>query len=238
MTEQDSIFEQRSLEFAKKQKKAIARRITDPWPGETNPVSVFMAGSPGAGKTEASKALLQEKGEVLRIDPDDLRAEIPGYQGSNARLVQRAVSVLVECIHDFALRQKQSFLLDGTLSKYDVAEKNVQRSLDKGRFVQILYVYQEPLFAWRFVLARELSEGRNIPPDQFVDQFFKSREVVQDLKVKFKQEVKVDVLLKNIDGSRRMYHANVDLIESHVPQRYTRGQVIDIVRAEMLRVQS
>lgn len=65
-----------------------------------------MAGSPGAGKTEASKALLEEfveKGrKVLRIDPDDLRSEFEHYSGNNSWLFQPAVSILVEKIHDLA----------------------------------------------------------------------------------------------------------------------------------------
>jgi hypothetical protein len=92
------------------------------------------------------------------------------------------VALLVERIHDRALVQGQSFLLDGTLSNYAVAEKNIERSLKRGRLVQILYVYQEPAFAWQFVRARQLHEGRHIPPEKFVDQYFMAREVVQKLK--------------------------------------------------------
>jgi len=53
--------------------------------------------------------------------------------------------------------------------------------------------------------------------------------VVEMLKVKFKQDVKIDLLLKNIDGTHRQYHANVDQIESFVPEKYTRSQVMEIV---------
>lgn len=62
---------------------------------EANPVSVFMPGSPGAGKTEASIELLKLKGadgtRVLRIDPDELREDLPGYTGENSWLFQRTV---------------------------------------------------------------------------------------------------------------------------------------------------
>jgi predicted ABC-type ATPase len=180
-------------EFAKKNGKEIARRLTDlaVFPGEDEPVSVFMAGSPGAGKTEASKELLKKLGDgVLRIDPDDLRELFPGYNGGNSSLFQGGVSLLVEKIQDRALNQRQSFLLDGTLASYPVAEKNIERSLKKGRLVQILYVYQEPQFAWQFVQARENKEGRNIPPEQFAKQYFEAREVVETLKKKFGQQHK------------------------------------------------
>lgn len=47
---------ERAKEFARRNKKAISRRLTDVsiYVPEAEPVSVFMAGSPGAGKTEAS----------------------------------------------------------------------------------------------------------------------------------------------------------------------------------------
>lgn len=232
MTENEKDFEEEAMKFAKANRTAIARRLADPkiFPGEESPVSVFMAGSPGAGKTEASVELIEQLGgRVLRIDPDDLRAEIPGYTGANSWLLQRAVTPIVERIHDLALQQKQSFLLDGTLSHYAVAERNIERSLKKERLVQILYVYQEPQFAWRFVQAREAQEGRRIPPEQFVEQYFAARDVVKKLKSKFGQDIKIDLLLKNIDGSHRTYHANVDQIDNFVPEKFSREDVLKIV---------
>lgn len=70
-----------------------------------------MAGSPGAGKTEASIELLaaaELKGsKALRIDPDELRHEFPSYTGDNSWLFQPAVSVLVDKIHGRSLRAAQ-----------------------------------------------------------------------------------------------------------------------------------
>lgn len=231
MTADEKRIEQEALEYAKEHRTEIARRLTDPaiFVPEANPVSVFMAGSPGAGKTEASIALLNLKSadgaKVLRIDPDELRAELPGYTGENAWLFQRAVIPIVERIHDLALKQKQSFLLDGTLSSYGVAEKNTQRSLEKARTVQILYVYQEPQQAWKFVQAREAAEGRRIQPEDFVRQYFAARGVVNRLKVKFGKDIQVDLLMKNNDGSQRFYRAGVDQIDNHIPEKYTEKDV-------------
>ena len=167
-----------AIAFARREKKAIAGRATDPkiFVPEAAPVSVFMAGSPGAGKTEASIELLANFIEpIIRIDPDELRAKFPGFNGSNSHLFQSAISVLVEKIHDMALEQSQSFILDGTLSNLNKARDNVKRSLRRGRLVQILYVYQAPLLAWKFVQAREAAEGRRIPPAAFIDQYFAAR---------------------------------------------------------------
>ena len=226
LTDEQEKIGQAAVEFAKANKKAIARRLTDPsrFVAEANPVSVFMAGSPGAGKTEASIELLAKLAsngaEVLRIDPDELRSEFAGYSGDNSFLFQGAVSILVEKIHDLALDQKQSFLLDGTLSKYEIAKRNIERSLKKGRTVQILYVYQEPMLAWKFVLARELAEGRLIKSEDFVEQYFAARDVVNRLKNELGTAVRVDLLLKNNDNSRRAYEAGIERIDSHIPEKY------------------
>ena len=113
---------------AKSVKRQFAKSFTDKtvYKPDEDPVSVFMSGSPGAGKTEVSKQLIaryesEGNGNILRIDPDELRVEFEDYNGKNSFLFQGAVSLLVEKIHDLALKQKQSFILDGTLSKYEVA---------------------------------------------------------------------------------------------------------------------
>ncbi len=227
MTPEEKRIEEEAIVYAKKHRNEIARRLTDPaiFVPEANPVSVFMAGSPGAGKTEASIELINLKGadgaKVLRIDPDELREELPGYTGENSWLFQRAVIPIVERIHDLALDQQQSFLLDGTLSSYSVAEKNIQRSLKRGRTVQILYVYQEPQQAWKFVQAREAAEGRRIQPEDFVRQYFAAREVVNRLKAEFGKRIQVDLLMKNNDGSHQFYRAGVDQIDNHIPEKYS-----------------
>lgn len=229
LSEQEAQIEEDALAFAKANKKAIARRLTDKtiYLPEENPVSVFMAGSPGAGKTEASIELLKEIDgpPILRIDPDELRSQFPAYAGANAYLFQRAVSVLVEKIHDMALEQRQSFLLDGTLSNYEVAHKNIERSLGRRRVVQILYVYQEPRLAWEFVQARELAEGRRIRPEHFIDQYFAAREVVNRLKREYGSAISVDLLLKNNDNTNRLFKAGVDKIDYHTPEKYTRADI-------------
>ncbi len=231
MTPEEKRIEQAAIEHAKKHRNEIARRFTDPamFVPETNPVSVFMAGSPGAGKTEASIALLNfknaEGAKVMRIDPDELREKLPGYNVENSWLFQRAVVPIIERIHDLALDQKQSVLLDGTLSSHTVAEKNIQRSLKRGRAVQILYVYQEPGQAWKFVQAREAAEGRRIQPEDFVRQYFTAREVVNRLKAELGKGVQVDLLMKNNDGSQQFYRAGVDRIDNHIPEKYSVADV-------------
>ena len=234
LTEHGTRIEREAMEYARAEKKAIAKRLTDisKFLPDRNPVSVFMAGSPGAGKTEASVELLKETdgNAVIRIDPDELRGEFPGYTGANAWLFQKAVSILVDRIHDEALEQGQSFVLDGTLSHYDVAKRNIERSLKRKRRVQVLYVYQEPRLAWEFVQARESQEGRRIRPETFIDQYFAARDVVNRLKLEFGKHISVDLLLKNNDNSHRLYQAGIDQIDHHIPEKYSRADVEQMIK--------
>lgn len=219
----DEAIAERALQQAQRNKKRIARRLTslELFPPEEQPVSVFMAGSPGAGKTEASRALIEDFDEsILRIDADELRNEFQEYNGSNAWLFQAAASVLVEKIHDIALKQGQSFVLDGTLAGLEKAAQNIGRSLRKRRPVQILYVYQEPLTAWEFVQAREKVEGRRILLEHFIAQYFGARECVNSLKARFGKAIHVDLLLQNRDNSTRVFKGNIDQIDNHVPEKY------------------
>lgn len=229
MTEQEKRLQERAVRFARKNKKPIALRLTDLeiYPAEESPVSVFMAGSPGAGKTEASIELLDMFPDVsiIRIDPDEIRSEFTDYVGGNAWLFQGAVSILVGRVLDRVHKYKQSFLLDGTLSHYGVARRNIERSLSKDRAVQVLYVYQQPMLAWKFVRDREAKEGRRIKRADFIGQYFSAREVVNRLKLEFGKDLRVDLLMKNNDNTSRWYKANVGRIDDHIKERFTAGEL-------------
>lgn len=237
LSKEEQTLRNKAIKFARSNKKKIAKRLTDKsiFVPENDPVSVFMAGSPGAGKTEASLELIEQlasEDRVLRIDPDELRSEFEDYEGDNSYLFQGAVSILVEKIHDFSLKQKQSFLLDGTFSHYDKAKKNIERSLKRERFVQILYVYQDPMLAWKFVLAREREEGRRILPEHFVEQYFAARNTVNKLKTDYGKELWVDLLLKDIDNTNQSYVANVDIIDNHVPEKYNHQSLMALITGQ------
>lgn len=195
-----------AIEFAKRNKNNIARELTDPakYPPTEFPISVFMAGSPGAGKTEFSKNLIAHLEEdsdrkVIRIDPDDIRQYVPGYTGSNSNLFQGAISLIVEKMHDVALSQCQNFIFDGTLSKYEKAADNINRSLRKGRSVIIFFMYQRPELAWKFTVAREALEGRNIPKNVFIEQFLSARRTVNRISTEFHEHVAIFLVQKDLE---------------------------------------
>lgn len=222
-----------SIEFAKKNKKSIAQKLTDPalYAPEQYPVSVFMAGSPGAGKTEFSKGLIDslEKNKehrVFRIDGDEIRSLIPGYTGSNSRLFQGAISLVVEKIHDSLLHNKQNFVFDGTFSKYEKAQDNIRRSLDHKRIIFVFYIYQKPEIAWKFTQEREEKEGRNIPKAAFIEEFFSARESVNRIIDAYKDSIYVFLVKKDYSTNTVEYVKNLTLenkrIDDYIQDAYTK----------------
>ncbi len=202
----DDALRAQAITFAKKQKSVIAREVANKaiFKPEEKPVSIFMAGSPGAGKTEFAKRLkehFEKEGarKVLRVDGDELRSRIPGYTGKNSDPFQDAVAILVERIHEFLVYDKQSFILDGVFSKFSKAKQDIAYSLMKGRSVVIFYLYQDPRVAWKFVIARERAAGRGLSKRLFVELFLQAQETLERLRVEFGNRITVYLVQKNYE---------------------------------------
>ncbi len=237
----DEEIKESALAFARANKMRIARELTDRniYKPDDMPVSIFMAGSPGAGKTEYSKSFIEliEQGQerqVIRIDGDELRSRLPGYSGGNSFLFQGAISLIVEKMQDLALHNSQSFILDGTFSHYAKAADNVRRSLAKdGRLVIVFYVYQKPEVAWKFTVAREEKEGRNIPREAFIEQFLAVRENIARLRVEFGNRLNIRLVKKDYSSHSVEYvkgiYTDGPTIDQIFEEQYTREQLEKII---------
>jgi len=223
-----------AIVFAKKHKKEIANKITDllSCPSNTYPISVFMAGSPGAGKTEFSKRLLESidpNRKVARIDPDDLRSYLPEYTGTNSYLFQGAISIITDRVLDNLFHQKQNFILDGTCSHYGPAEKNIKRSIEHERFTFLFFVYQNPKTAWLVTKKREQQEGRNISKDIFIEEFLAAQEVVEKLKNTFKEKIFLYFVDKEASQETvDIYTTNS--VYTHLPKVFTKNELHSILK--------
>ena len=231
---------QAAIEFARHNKNIIAKELTDQktYPPEESPFSIFMAGSPGAGKTEFSKDFVSSlkvgaEKPIVRIDGDEIRNRLPGYTGDNSFLFQGAISIIVDRIHDYCLERKQTFIFDSTFSKYEKAKKNIERSLDpkKNRFVYIFYVYQRPEIAWLFTQKREQLEGRHIPMSAFIDEFIQARETVVKIWDEFKNTsdgrfglwiFEKDITAKTVG---RVQVKPGSAVDAYMPHRYTKDEI-------------
>lgn len=237
MNEEELQKSERARKFIKDNEELLMSKFcnkTD-YPPDDNPVSIFMAGAPGAGKTEFSKNLIDafEKmfnpAKIVRIDPDEIRGLFAEYKGNNSHLFQGACSLGVEKIHDSVLSNNQNFLLDGTLSKYDKTVNNIKRSLEKSREVSIFFVYQEPSIAWEFTQKREKIEHRNIPKESFVKEFIDSKENVNKIKKYFGDKIHLNLIVKNYKNNREQIESDIESVDHFIKKTYNEDEINNIL---------
>ncbi len=207
------------------------------YPPANDPLTFFMAGSPGAGKTEYSKGFIEsleaeEEGiKIVHIDADEIRKVIPGYDGTNSEAVQGAASMGVEPLFDHVLHKRQNFVLDGTFANYEKSKSNIVRCLSPKyrRRIGIIYVYLKPEVAWEFTKKRERLEGRPIPKKAFIEDFFLAKENVQKIKDEFDDKVHVTLVIKDKEGSVSKTPFEIDKIDSYIKNKYTKTKLKEVI---------
>lgn len=211
MTEEEVRIENDAVEYVKAHKKEILSRFCPSTicHSVSNPVSLFMAGSAGAGKTEVSKGLIKKFNDVpIRIDADEIRTMCPGYVGSNAHLFQKAATKGVHMLFDHALDHDINCILDGTFA-YGGAAENIQRSIRHNRRVELWFVYQDPIRAWEFTKAREVREARRVSKDLFIKAFLNSRYNARAVKEQFGKDIELNILVKDYETGEEDLRLNV-----------------------------
>lgn len=218
-----------AINYIKANKKVLCEKFTslEKYPPVANPSSYFMAGSPGAGKTEYSKSLIQiltekeSERKIVRIDADEIRDWIPQYDHKNALVVQRAASLGVEKVLDCVLKNQQDFILDATFVDYAKSYQNINRSLNKNRKVAIIYIYQDPIIAWDFTKKREVVEGRKVPKQAFIKAFFEAKENVNKAKKEFGNKIELWLITKNFTQGVENTYFNIDNVDNYIKIEYT-----------------
>lgn len=229
--------EQQAINFIKKNKKQLIQKFANPekYTRVNDPITFFMAGSPGAGKTEYSKGFIesleaeQPGFKIVRIDPDEIREIIPGYTGNNSWQIQKAASFGVEPLLDHVLHKSLNFVLDGTFSNYEKSKDNIKRCLKYKRRVGIIYIYLKPDVAWSFTKKREKLEGRPIPKEAFIKEFFLAQENVQRIKDEFGKQVHIYLVVKDKEGTVKKTFFEVDKVDSYIDKKYTKEELDNLI---------
>lgn len=118
-----------SLVYAKTHKQEFLEKVIKNKEIVEDKVAVFMAGTPGAGKTEVAEAIAELSSNLCVIDADSFRIQFPGYNGSNSSHFQKGASWLVDHVLTYLLRRGYSFILDGTFA-IGKSIQNIQRAID------------------------------------------------------------------------------------------------------------
>lgn len=200
------------------------------------PFIIFMAGSPGAGKTEFSKSLipiLQKRDPnhaIVRVDIDEIRCLIPQYNGKNSSQIQSAASLGVEKIFDHVQNHNQNVIIDSTFAHYEKVESDIKRAMARNRDIGIFYLYQDPLIAWGFTKKREKVDGRYVPKDVFINAFFKSKENVNLIKQKYGNKIEISLIKRNFEKGLEKTYFNIDNIDSYLKIDYNTDILQEILK--------
>lgn len=227
MTKEEVKQSEAALDFIKKNRHLLLDKFADKdvYIPDKKPVSLFMAGSPGAGKTEFSKRLIEKfTNKPVRIDADDIREIVPGYTGLNAFIFQAAASKGINIIYDHVLHNNLNVILDGTFA-YKNVEENIQRPLNHGRDVEIYYIYQEPEIAWEYTKKREEIEHRRVSKDVFITSFFKARENVTMIKGNFGSKIELNLIIKNFKAGTEEINLDINAIDDYAPLKYNTAEL-------------
>lgn len=204
---------------------AVERSRYDTSVKEENPAATFMAGTPGAGKTEVSTRFAEQFSvRPVRVDADEFRGVIPGYTGHNSHVIQPAAALAVDKVMDIIYKKRYSFILDGTFA-YGHVVVNLKRAQRKGYNLQVIFVYQDPVQAWRFTKVREQKEGRNVPIDAFIDSYFKARENVKNAKKEFGGSLDLTLIIKDYITNSEVIHSDIDNIDKYLDKVYNRDEL-------------
>lgn len=223
--------EEIAFNWLKKNKTELFKKFAnlEIFPQDTYPTTIFMAGSPGAGKTEFSRRLAESfKQKPVIIDADEIRKIIPGYRGKNAHIYQKAANKGVNLLYDYVCKKKLNAIMDGTFA-YAEPIKNVAHSINHERNVEIYFLYQDPLLSWKYTQIREKREFRNVPKNVFINAYLKSITNVNTAKNYFGPKIKLNLVIKDFEKGMQSLELNTANIEKFLPKVYTKQELLKIL---------
>lgn len=201
---------------------------------EDNPAAIFMAGLPGAGKTEFSKRLIEFSGvPFVRIDMDEIAEQIDGYRAEDADKFRLAATTLLSETFNFVLKKKYSFVMDGTFGN-PKAKMNIERALKHGFNVKLIYVYQDPKPAWEFTLAREKVEHRAIQFDGFIEAYYKTIGNIKEIIAEYGDRIGCEIVIKKPSNEIGLRYKNVEMaeIDKIIKTEYNKDKLIQYIKGE------
>ncbi len=253
-SEEETKLQEEACIYIKQNKDRLIKEfIFDKKPLPLGFVTIFMAGSPGAGKTEFSKRympVLDKEEQIfkevisskglkpddvdclfVRIDVDEIRGFLPQYTKTdiktavkgNSHIIQKAANKGLDILREFCLKNEVNFLHDGTFGNLNTMRKLIRSSLNGGRVIHIFYIYIDPICAWEFTKARERLEGRNILKERFIEQYFSSKINVDQIKKEFGDSVHINFVLKNEKNEVLRTDLNISGIDQALKTEYNRA---------------
>lgn len=215
--------------WAKSNKKTLVSKVIGNVvaQSQTKPVAIFLAGIPGAGKTEFINRLLGNNPWVVKIDLDEIVKLFPNYNPKNYYKYRTAANIIVDECVIYCRKHSLNFVLDGTFG-YGKAVDNIKSAL-KRHDVFIFYVWKDPVKAWQLTKDRELITNRAIDRDGFIRACDNVPDNLIKVQETFGNRVSIIALKKDgIDDDFQMTH-NKQIIDDLLQKRYTKDELEQLI---------
>lgn len=144
---------------------ADALERASPDEGE-KPNVVLMGGRGGAGKSTALErsGLVENMGDYIYLNADDIKEQLPGYEGWNASLFHEESSHIVDQVERIARDLGLNIIFDATLKSEGSAVKRVDLYEAAGYSVTGFFVHTTPVTSATRAMSRALTSGRFVEP--------------------------------------------------------------------------
>lgn len=162
---------------------------------EKNISAIFLAGAPGAWKTEFLETIFTDlKDNFIVIDVDKYRNLFKWYNWDNANNFQNGSVKVADKVLKFCFKNNLNFIFDWTFRNFNKIKENFWQCKKYNRKSLITLIYQEPRISFYYTFLRKLKKKRNVPIDIFIDWFYGS--------------------IQNVFKAKKDFH-NLDLIIAH-----------------------
>lgn len=231
----DIIIQMQVRQWVKNHKKEFANKFireSNAKPNIEEPSCIFMAGLPGAGKTEFSKMIVAELPEpIIRIDMDEIASMIDSYKPEKADFFREGATNLQNEIFNRCKKGCYPFIMDGTLSS-EKPLNCIRSAIRKGYKVSVVYILQDPVIAWRNSREREKIERRRIDLDGFIASYSKTINNLILLRDDDRIDISIIVKNKNSKTIERINVSSQEQFDKYVKIQYSNEQLRKVLSNE------
>lgn len=112
--------------------------------------------------------------------------------------------------------------------------QNVERAINRGRKVGILYLHQDPLVAWDYTKKRERLEGRTVPKAVFIQAYFAAKQNVNQIKKIYGDRIELNLFEKDQQHNFvKKARFNIQSLDEYLKENYTHEQLERILPDEV-----
>ena len=129
----------------------IVEKYAKPKKAKTGDKTLMLfGGASGSGKGGLAKMMGDRFEEFAYLNNDDIKGELPGYNGKNSAYYHEECRDIVNAIKDRLLKDESNIIVDGTMKDFEKTKKMIEQYKKKGYRVEMM--------------------GTNLPLDKVIDR--------------------------------------------------------------------